>query len=112
MKDHNQSAMPQSPPEDSASMPAEERAALAEAIDGQRSQLWRAHAITLTAAKLLHETYDFEQGEPDIAYALDAAAQIVEDTIDRLDPTNLKLTGLDSPMGINVGRRPRSYGSL
>lgn len=78
---------------DCCDIPLEERTLLTEAIDSQRTQLWRAHSITLTAARLLHETYDLEPGEPDVAYALDAAAEIVADVIDRLDPTNLKLRG-------------------
>lgn len=84
-------ATEETPSEVSGPIPEEERMALAKAIDSQRSQFWRAHAITLTAARLLHETYDFEEGEPDIAYALDAVVQIVEIAIDCLEPLNLKL---------------------
>lgn len=87
----NEKEPPVAPGVDSLGIPREERTVLAEAIDSQRTQLWRAHSITIAVARLLHETCDFEPGEPDVAYALDAAGQIVEDVIDRLDPTNLKL---------------------
>lgn len=65
---------------------------LQEVIDSQRRQLFVAQAVARTVARLLRETYDFEVGEPDVAYALEAVDQILDDVAAALDPTALRLS--------------------
>lgn len=70
---------------------------LARAIDRERQQLFRAQAIVQSIALLLHQTHDFEQGEPDVAFALNAADDIMEATITKLEPLSLGLHPVIGP---------------
>lgn len=61
---------------------------LAKAIDAQRQHLARVQAIAHANARLLHESYDFEIGEADLA----CCADVVRDMLGRVITTLKPLT--------------------
>ncbi len=64
-------------------------ATLAKAIDAQRQQLARVQAIVHSNARLLHESYDFEIGETDLACCADVVRDLLGRVIAALKPFTL-----------------------
>jgi hypothetical protein len=60
------------------------------AIDGERQRIVRARAVVQTAAKLLHELFVPEKGEPDIGFVLDVVCDLLETSLAGLDRVTLK----------------------
>jgi hypothetical protein len=60
------------------------------AIDDERQRIFRARAVVQTAAKLLHELFVPEKGEPDIGFVLDVVCDLLETSLAGLDRVTLK----------------------
>lgn len=67
-----------------------DRDILLTAIDGERQRIFRARAVVQTAAKLLHELFVPEKGEPDIGFVLDVVCDLLETSLAGLDRVTLK----------------------
>jgi len=76
----------------SANVPADrlpDRAALIDAIETERQWIFRARAVTQTAAKLLHELCVLENNEPDIGFVLDVVSDMLDHSLAGLDRITL-----------------------
>lgn len=60
------------------------------AIDAERQRIFRARAVVQTAAKLLHELFVPEKGEPDIGFVLDVVCDLLDTSLAGLDRVTLK----------------------
>lgn len=65
------------------------RAALIDAIEAERQRIFRARAVTQTAAKLLHELCVLENDEPDVGFVLDVVSDMLEHSLAGLDRITL-----------------------
>lgn len=66
-----------------------DRAALIDAIEVERQRIFRARAVTQTAAKLLHELCVLENDEPDVGFVLDVVSDMLEHSLAGLDRITL-----------------------
>mgnify|MGYP000034499153 CR=1 FL=1 len=66
-----------------------DRAALIDAIETERQRIFRARAVTQVVAKLLHDLCVLENDEPDIGFALDVVAGMLEHSLAGLDRITL-----------------------
>jgi len=64
-------------------------AALISAIEVERQRIFRARAVTQVVAKLLHDLCVLENDEPDIGFALDVVAGMLEHSLAGLDRITL-----------------------
>jgi hypothetical protein len=67
-----------------------DRDILLTAIDAERQRIFRARAVVQTAAKLLHELFVPEKGEPDVGFVLDVVSDLLEISLAGLDRVTLK----------------------
>lgn len=67
-----------------------DRDILLTAIDAERQRILRARAVVQTAAKLLHELFVPEKGEPDVGFVLDVVSDLLETSLAGLDRVTLK----------------------
>lgn len=65
--------------------------ALGNAIDAQRRRMFHVLAIVQVVARYLTEFSDAEADDPDCADALAAAANLLTDVVDKLEPMQLGL---------------------
>ena len=66
-----------------------DRAALIDALETERQRIFRARAVTQTAAKLLHELCVLDRDEPDIGFVLDVVCEMLEHSLGGLDRLTL-----------------------
>lgn len=67
-----------------------DRDILLTAVDAERQRVFRARAVVQTAAKLLHELFVPEKGEPDVGFVLDVVSDLLEISLVGLDRVTLK----------------------
>ena len=83
------SSKTQSSTDDQKAAGLSDRAALIDAIETERQRIFRARAVTQTAAKLLHELCVLENDEPDVGFVLDVVSDMLEHSLAGLDRITL-----------------------
>lgn len=66
-----------------------DRDSLLDVVETERQRIFRARAITQTAARLLHELYIPKKNEPDIGFVLDVVSDFLEASLAGLDRVTL-----------------------